>query len=111
MGLSAVPLQQFASIWQVGFSDQNPIAWIAIDQSTHATLDVVNLGQHVGVFVVEVRIALCVQAAQHRLIAKLWIFKQSRYCVKPEPGDTTVEPEAQNVEHRFFYIWIAPIEV
>src|SRR5215472_13128847 len=111
MSLSAVPLQQFASVRQIGFADQNPIAWIAIDQSTHATLDVVNLWQHVGVFVVEVWIALRVKAAQHGLIAKLWIFKQSWYCVKAEPGDTSVEPEAQNLEHRFFYIWVAPIEI
>src|SRR5215831_4514802 len=47
----------------------------------------------------------------HRIITELLILEKSRKHINTEPIHATIEPEAQNIVHRFPYIRIAPVQI
>ncbi len=108
---STVPFVEFCGVGQIGFANEDAVAGILRHHRTHATDDVVDLGQVVGVDVAYFRVALGVGVAEHGVIAELGIFEEIWNGVKAEAGDASIQPELHGSEHRFFDGGIAPVEV
>ncbi len=107
----AVHLGELEDVGFVGFADEDGVAGIFVDDLAHLAQHVVNFGEVVGVFVLDVRVAEGVEAGLDGVVVEVGVFEEARDGVDAEAVDPFVHPEAEDVHHGLHDFWVAPVEV
>ena len=95
----------------VGLGHEHRVAGIFVDDTADFFEDVVNLGQIIGVFVLDVAIAIGIVTGQIGIVVQVRIFVEARDCIDAEACNAALHPEVEHAIHGLVNFGIAPVEI
>ena len=113
---------QLGDVLHVGLADQHPragkfIRAERVHMRPHLLHHRVDAGQVVGLRVVQLRVAVCIDdrvavlVLDDAFIGQLRVLKKVRNCIEPEPAHPALQPEADDVLEGLMHLGVIPVQV